>query len=67
MHMLEGAQPAGVAFLVHGKSPRGLTLTLRPFAVSAGEGYDIGTKHSFAMITASARGTLYKWSKEAFL
>lgn len=59
MRMLERTQTAGVAFLVHGTALRWLTLILQPFAISAGEGYDIGTNHSFAMIAASARGMLY--------
>ena len=58
--MLERTQTAGIAFLMRGTALRWLPVILQPFALSAGEGYDIGTKHSFAMIAASAGGMLYK-------
>jgi len=54
--MLERPQTTGVTLLVHGTASRWLTLVLQPFAISAGEGYDTGTKHNFATLAASARG-----------
>ena len=54
MHMLERTQTAGVAFLVRSAAIHCLMLILQPFALSAGEGYDIDTKHGFAIAAASA-------------
>lgn len=60
MHMLERTQTVGVAFRVCSTALPPLPLILQPFAVSPGEGYDIGTKHGFAILAALAQGVLYK-------
>lgn len=60
MHTLERTRTVGVAFRVCSAALPSLPLTLQPFAVSAGGGYDIGTKHGFAILAALAQGVLYK-------